>query len=96
MSTKTVFLETVKSRLAALKADADLLQSKAGRIGDKDLRQYTGTIQEILARIQQVEKRFTADSQANVDTWPALKRKTEAAFMQIEALVKKAKEMYLH
>lgn len=96
MSTKTVFLETVKSRLAALKADADLLQSKAGRIGNKELRQYTGTIQEILAKIQQVEKRFTEGSQANVDTWPTLKRKTEAAFMQIEALVKKAKETYLH
>jgi len=96
MSAKTVFLDSVKSKLAALKADADLLQSKAGRIGNKELRQYTKTIQKILAKIQQVEKRFTADSQANVATWPALKRKTEAAFMQIEALVKKAKEMYLH
>jgi cell division septum initiation protein DivIVA len=96
MSTKTVFLETVKSRLAALKADADLLQSKAERIGNEEFRQYTRTIQEILAKIQQIEKRFTADSQANVDTWPALKRKTEDAFMEIESLVKKAKETYLH
>jgi hypothetical protein len=96
MSAKTVFLESVKSKLTALKAEADLLQSKAERIGNRELRQYTKTIQKILAKIQQVEKRFTADGHANADTWPALKRKTEAAFLQIEALVKKAKEMYLH
>ena len=96
MSAKTIFLESVKSKLAALKADADLLQSEAERIGHKELRQYTKTIPKILAKIQQVEKRFTAGSQTNADTWPVLKRKTESAFMQIEALVKKAKEMYLH
>lgn len=95
MSTKAVFIETVKAKMDALKADVDRLQANAKRIDKAAIGPYTAAIQEILAKIQRIEKGFTDGERLHTDTWQELKRRAEASFADIESLVKDAQKKYL-
>ena len=95
MSTKEIFIETVKAKLEAWKDDVVCLQANAERIDYKDIGAYTATIKKILAKIQQIENQFTDDKQLRSTNWQELRRYTETAFADLEPLVKDTKRKYL-
>ncbi|MGD8700803.1 MAG: hypothetical protein PVG51_00435 [Desulfosarcina sp.] len=95
MSTKAVFIETVKAKVEAWKDDVERLQSDAARIGKSDMAEFTATIQKILAMIQQIEMEFTASLPDHADTWQELIRRAKASFNDLEARVDAAKKKYL-
>lgn len=94
MSAKKKFVETVKKKLEAWKGDVERLQENANRINPSEMRQYSKAVQDIIARIQQVEKQFVAQGDSSADTWQALKRRVEIGCRDIEAQIKQVKEHF--
>jgi hypothetical protein len=94
MSAKKKFVETAKRKLEAWKGDVERLQANADRIDRQEMRLYSAAVQDIIATIQQVEKRFVAQGNSSADTWQALKLRVEAGCRDIEAQIKQVKEHY--
>lgn len=95
MSTKEAFIETVKAKMEIWKSDVEQLQISAAKIDAEEIGTYTATIQTILAKIQELENRFIDEKQLDTGTWQELRRRTEAAFADIDSLVDDAKKEYL-
>jgi hypothetical protein len=95
MSTKEAFIETVKAKMEAWKADVERLQAHAAGIDPAEIRHYTATVQTILAKIQELEKRFSDGGHLSTATWQELRRRAEDAFADIDSLVDDAKRKYL-
>ena len=94
MSAKKKFVETVKKKLEAWKGDVERLQANADRIDRREMKQYGKAVQDIIARIQQLEKQFVAQGNSSTDTWQALKRRVEIGCRDIEAQIKQVKEHF--
>ncbi|HSO18437.1 MAG TPA: hypothetical protein VLT88_03205 [Desulfosarcina sp.] len=94
MSAKRKFLETVKKKLDAWKIDVERLQANAHRIGREDMGRYSAAVQDILARIQRVEKLFTVDDRSSAETWQTLKAHVEAGCRDIEAQIRQVRREF--
>jgi hypothetical protein len=94
MSVKKKFLETVKRKLDALKSDVERLQANADRVGSREMRRYSVAVQDVIARIQQVEKQFVTNVDSSADTWQALKRRVETGCREVEEKIKQVKDQF--
>ena len=94
MSAKKKFLETVKRKLDAWKGDVERLQANADRVDSREMRRYSTAIQDIIARIQRVEKEFVANADSTADTWQALKRRVEIGCREIDEQIQQLKDQF--
>ncbi len=94
MSAKKKFLETVKRKLDAWKGDVERLQANADLVDSRDMRRYSAAVQDIIARIQRVEKQFLANADSAADTWQALKRRVEIGCREIDEQIKQLKNQF--
>jgi hypothetical protein len=94
MSAKKQFLTTVKRKLDAWKQEVDGLQIHADRIDRRDVDRYTATIQDIIARIQRVEKLFIGEDRRSADHWQTLKRRVEIGCVDIDERIRHARSRF--
>jgi hypothetical protein len=94
MAANETFLKSMKIKVTTWKADVDRLQAKANRIDNIDMGQYSACIQEMLAKIQQVENQFTADGGGRIDTWQALRKQTAAVGKEIDTLIEQTRQRF--
>jgi len=94
MTKKEVFIETVKNKLATLKAEVESLQVTTEQIDRKDLSYFSATMQETIAKIQLIEREFSNKKDATSETWYALIKRTESSFADLERLIADIKQLY--
>jgi predicted nucleic acid-binding Zn-ribbon protein len=94
MSAKKQFLTTVKRKLDALKQEVERLQANTDRIDSRDVSRFTAAIQDIIARIQRVEKQFIGDGHQSADHWQTLKRRVEIGCMDIDERIRNARKRF--
>jgi hypothetical protein len=94
MTTNEMFIETMKAKVVAWKADVDRLQAKAERIDNVDMGPYSACIQKIIANIQRFENQFAADSGSGADTWQVLRKQAEAVGKEIDMLIEQAHQRF--
>jgi hypothetical protein len=94
MTTNEMFIETMKAKVAAWKADVDRLQAKADRVDNVDMGPYSACIQKIIASIQRVENQFAADSGSGADTWQVLRKRAEAVGKEIDTLIEETHQRF--
>jgi DNA repair ATPase RecN len=95
MPSKKEIIEMVSGKIDRWKVDADRLQAHADRVAGPDLRHYSATVKEILAKIQQVENQFTDLSDSNIETWRQLIESAETADKHINDRLKWARRKFL-
>lgn len=95
MSAKKRFLETVKRKVEHWKREVERLQADANRMDRRDMRQYSATVQDIIARIQRIENQFVIDDHTSVDTWQALKRRVEDGSRDIDNRIRQARDQFI-
>lgn len=95
MSAKKRFLETVKRKVDHWKREVERLQADANRMDSRDMRRYSAAVQDIIARIQRIEKQFVVDDHTSADTWQALKRHVEAGSRDIDERIRQAKDQFI-
>lgn len=94
MSARKIFVEKLKAKLDEWNAEVDRLESKAKMIDAQNQARYRATIQEIKAKIQQVERKLTVIKNSSTDAWQDLKEGAEIAWKDFEASVKQVKEQF--
>jgi hypothetical protein len=94
MTTNEMFIETMKAKVAAWKADVDRLQAKADRIDNVDMGVYSACVQKIIAKIQRFENQFAADSGSGADTWQVLRKQAEAVGKEIDILIEQTHQRF--
>ncbi len=94
MSVKRRFIESVKRKLDTCKREVEHLQVDADRIDSRDMGNYSKAVQDIIARIQRVEKQFVVDNHLTPDTWKSLKLRVEADFHDIEAQIRQVRDQF--
>ena len=94
MSARKIFVEKLKAKLDEWNAEVDRLESKAEMIDAQNQARYRATIQEIKAKIRQVERKLTVIKNSSTDAWQDLKEGVEIAWKDFEASVKQVKEQF--
>lgn len=95
MSAKKRFLETVKRKVEHWKREVERLQADANRMDSRDMRRYTATVQDIIARIQRIENQFVVDDHTSPGTWQALKRRVEDGSRDIDNRIQQARDQFI-
>lgn len=94
MSQRQTFIENLKCKLDEWNAEIERLQAKADKIEVPNRARYSATMQDIIGKIQQLEKKLIMIDNSTTDAWRNMKSALESHRKTLEERIKHARDIF--
>ncbi|MGD9307887.1 MAG: hypothetical protein PVG51_02045 [Desulfosarcina sp.] len=94
MSQRKAFIENLKCKLDGWNAEIERLQSKADKIEAPNRARYSAAMQDIIGKIQKLEKNLIMIENSTTDAWLNIKSGLEIRKKTLEERIKHARDIF--